>query len=225
MALSDYQTLVADLVRDDADRITAGQVDEAIATAVERYSQDRPRMKVEDLAGVSGQRLTLPGAWQADFSELASLEYPVGDIPPTFIEADRWSLYDEPAAQKIMLLDSLPAGSTVRARYTIRHVVDAGTDSITLQHREAVAKYAASQLCGQLAAFYANETDSTIAADSVRQTTKAQAYRDRERDYRKAYLDAVGVEEKTGTPAGVVVNLHSYDSHGQDFLQHPRRFR
>lgn len=223
--LSDYQILVTDLVRDDANRISAGQLDAAIATAVARYSQDRPRRKVEDLAGVSGRLLALPVAWQADFSELQSLEYPIGDMPPTLIEADRWSLYDEPAAQKIMLLDSLPSASTVRAVFTIRHTLDVATDTIPLQHREATSRYAASLLCDQLASFYANEGDSTIAADATRNQPKSEAYRNRARDYRKQYQDAVGVDDKTAAPAGVVVNLHSYDSHGQDFLQHPRRFR
>lgn len=223
--LSDYQTLVTDLVRDDAGRISTPQRDAAIATAVERYGSDRPRLKVEDLAGVSGTLLALPAGWQADFSALASLEYPVGNVPPTCIAQDRWSLYDEPAAKKIMLLDSLPAASTVRATFTVRHALDATTDTIPLQHREACAKYAAGLLCDQLASFYANETDSTIAADSVRQTSKAEAYRSRARDYRRQYQDAVGVDDKTAAPAGVVVNLHSADSRGQDFLQHPRRYR
>lgn len=222
---SDYQILVTDLVRDDADRISAGQLDDAIAAAVARYSQDRPRRKVEDLAGVSGQLIALPAAWQADFSELRSLEYPVGNMPPTMIEADRWSLYDEPAAQKIMLLDSLPAASTVRATFTIRHALDASSDTIPLHHREATARYAASLLCDQLASFYANEGDSTIAADATRNQPKSEAYRNRARDYRKQYQDAVGVDDKTAAPAGVVVNLHSNNSQGQDFLQHPRRFR
>lgn len=223
--LSDYQTLVTDLVRDDADRISAGQLDDAISSAVARYSQDRPRRKIEDLAGVSGRLLALPAAWQADFSELQNLEYPIGDMPPTLIEADRWSLYDEPAAQKIMLLDSLPAASTVRATFTIRHTLDSGADTIPLQHREACAKYAASLLCDQLASYYANEGDATIAADATRNQPKSEAYRSRARDYRKQYQDAVGVDDKTAAPAGVVVNLHSYDSQGRDFLQHPRRFR
>lgn len=223
--LSDYQTLVTDLVRDDADRISAGQIDDAIAVAVERYSQDRPRRKVEDLAGVSGQMLALPAAWEEGFSDLESLEYPVGNVPPTPIDADRWSLYDEPAARKIMLLEGLPAGSTVRAAFSIRHTLDAAADTIPLQHREPVAKYAASLLCDQLASFYANEGDSTIAADATRNQPKSEAYRNRARDYRKQYQDAIGVDDKTAAPAGVVVNLHSYDSRGQDFLQHPRRLR
>lgn len=205
--LLDYQTLVIDLVRDDAARITPAQRDSAIARAVLRYSEDRPVDKVEDITGASGQTLALPAGWVAGFSVLKSLESPVGDIPPTFIPVDQWAQYRTPSGEAIQLQNGLPAASTVRATYTTRHTLDASTDTIPLGDRDAVASYAASLLCGQLATFYANDSDSTIQADRVAQTSRSQAYRTRERDLRKAYTDALGVEDKEATPGGVVVQI------------------
>lgn len=203
--LSDYQTLVTDLVRDDAARITDEQRDSAIATAVTRYSADRPRRKAEDLTPVSGKLLALPAGWQADFSRLQSIEYPLGEVPPTLIEPDQWAMYLGTSAEQIALVSALPAGSTVRATYTIRHQVDDTTDTIPAEDRDAVARFAAANLCDQLAAFYANDSDSTIQADTAKSEPRSTAYGRRAKQYRDFYLHHLGLDEKNTQPAGAVV--------------------
>lgn len=224
--LADYQQLVIDLVRDDAAKIAAAERDRAIAAAVLRYSGDKPDDKVQDLTPESAQVLPLPAAWEIDFSVLLDLEHPIGNVPPTFIAQDRYGLYKAPAATKIHLLDGVAvAANSVRATFTIRHVVDAVTDTVPLQHREPVAAWASALLCDQLAAFYSGGTDASIQADSVQQQSKAQEYSARARVLRKRYLDEIGVEEKKSAPAGVVVNLDLPDSRGQDRITHGARFR
>lgn len=224
--LIDYQTLATELVRDDAGKIVAAERDRAIGAAVLRYSTDRPREKVQDLTPASAQLLPLPAAWEDGFSVLLELEHPIGQIPPSLIPQDRYALYQEPAAVKIQLIDGVAvAANNVRAKYSIKHQVDAGVDTIPLQHREPVACWAAAMLCDQLAAFYSGGTDTSIQADSVQQTTKAQDYSARARSLRKRYLDELGVEEKKSAPAGVVVNLDQVDSRGEDRLLHVARFR
>lgn len=219
--LSDYQTLVTDLVRDDAGKISTGQRDSAIAGAVERYSQDRPVEKAADLVGVSGQLIALPAAWEAEFSTLKSLEYPVGDVPPSFLQNDAWALYRDVDALRIMLAASLPVASTVRAVFTVRHTLTTLVDTIPTNRREAVAKLAAASLCDQLAAFYANDTDSTIGAGMVQGQTKSQAYAARARDYRKQYQESVGVTDTSAAPASAVAVMRPKDGHGQPRLFHP----
>lgn len=224
--LVDYQTLVTELVRDDAAKIAVAERDRAITAAVLRYSSDKPQTKVQDVSPESSQVLPLPAAWEAGFSVLLELEHPIGDIPPTFLKQDRFGLYQDPAATKIKLIDGVAvAANNMRASFTIKHLVDAVADTIPLQHREPVACWAAASLCDQLAAFYSSGTDSTIQADSVEQRSKAQEYSARARTLRKRYLDEIGVEDKKGAPAGVVVNLDQDDSQGQDRLTHPRRYR
>lgn len=219
--LADYQALVTDFVRDDASKITPSQLTTAISAAVERYSQDRPVDKAVDLAGVSGMLIALPAAWEADFSSLKSLEYPVGSVPPAYLGNDAWSIYLDTGGPKIMLASSLPAASTMRAVFTVRHTLTALADTIPLRHREAVAKAAAASLCDQLAALYANDTDSTINAGMVQGQTKSQAYAARARDYRKQYQDSIGVTDKAAAPASAVASLRPKDGRGQLRLYHP----
>jgi len=126
----------------------------------------------------------------------------------------------------IQLLDAVAvAANNVRATYTIRHVVSISADTIPIEDREPVACWAAAVLCEQLAALYSGNTDSTIQADSVQQTTKAQEYAARARQLRKRYIDELGIDEKRSEPAGVVVNLDFPDSHGQERLTHHSQFR
>lgn len=228
MQLADLQKLVIDLVRDDTDRFAAPGVDTALGRALTRYSADRPRPVVADLTVAAGGHLVdLPEDWEDGFSGLTGVEHPVGEVPPRRLAADAFGLYRLPSGIKILLIDALAPGATVRVGYTLRHVLDSDTNTIADEHAEAVAKWAAALLCDQLAAFYANETDSTIQADSVRQQTKAQAYRASARDYRKAYSDQVGVADRASVPAGAVVTLKSTDSLGGPRLFHPpgRRLR
>jgi hypothetical protein len=223
--LTDYQTLVTEFARDDAGRIQTAERDRAIQLAVQRYSKDIERVKVEDKVVTNGNTLALPSAWEADASELRSLEYPIGMVPPAYLSNERYGLYQNPTAIVIMLLDAVAAGASIRVTYTITHVVSTVADSIPVKDREPVSCWAAALLCDQLAAFYSGGSDSTIQADSSPGQTRAQEYSARAKTLRKRYLDELGIDDKRNVAAGAVVNLNATDSQGRDRLTHPARFR
>jgi hypothetical protein len=224
--LSDHQTLVIELTRDDAAKIQAAERDRAIDLAVKRYSKDRPRETTQDVTPEDANHLPLPALWETDFSELRSLEYPIGSVPPNTISQERYSFYRSPTAVKLQLLDAVAiAANNVRATFTVRHALSMSADTIPVEDREPIACWAAAILCDELAALYSGNTDSTIQADSVQQTSKAQEYSARAKALRKRYMDELGVEDKRSEPAGVVVNLDFPDSQGQDRLTHRSAFR
>lgn len=223
--LSDYQTLATELVRDDAGRIVTAERDRAIQMAVQRYSKDIERLKVEDVVATGTNTLPLPAAWEAGASELRSLEYPIGNVPPSYLSAERYSLYQLPASTIIMLRDAVATGATIRASYTITHVVSTVADTIAVKDREPVACWASALLCDQLAAFYSGGSDSTIQADSAPGQSRAQEYSARARALRKRYLDELGIDDKRNVAAGTVVNLNATDSRGGDRLTHQAGYR
>lgn len=225
MALSDIQSIVDDLLRDDAGRITPTQRDIAIATAVTRYSKDRPRKKVEDIVAPGGNLLPLPSAWEADFSQVKSLEYPIGNVPPAIISAQDYELYTSPSAVLIMVRDSLGINENVRATFTITHEVSVAADTVPLGDREAVCCLAAASLCDQLAGLYSGDYDSTIQADSVNHQSKAAEFASRARALRKRYLDELGIDAKKNVAAGAVVDLNLSNSQGGVRLTHRRGYR
>lgn len=225
MPLIDYQTLVDKLVRDDASRIESSDRDDAIGLAVEQYSKDRPDDKVEDVVSAGGRYLDYPAAWQADFSEMQSLEHPIGEFPPSFINPADWTVYASPGAEQLLLRIELDANATVRTTYSIRRVLTDSADTIPVGDREPVACYAAAVLCEQLATFYSGDSDSTLEADSVNQSSKAREFSSRAKGLRKRYFDALGIDPKRNVAAGVVVDHDGVNSLGQDRLQHPGRLR
>jgi hypothetical protein len=145
---------------------------------------------VVDLANVSGQRLAVPEGWQAGRSRVVEIEYPVGDVPPSFVDSTRLQVAAKPdGSEEILLYDALPAGSTVRLTFTLDHQVDSQTDTVPVRMVYGVCALAASIVCGQLASLYANQSDSTIQADSVEHKSKSELYRARERQYfEQAYI-------------------------------------
>lgn len=225
MPLADYQTLVDKLVRDDSGKIAIADRDEAIARAVSRYSQDRPREKAEDVAADGTNYLALPAGWQADFSALRSVEYPIGDNPPSFLDQEEIGFYRTPTALLIMLADAIAAAQSVRLNYTIRHLVDGSNDTIRSDDREPVCAYAAAILLDQLASLFAGDNNPTIQADNVDHNSKGREYASRASSLRKRYFDTLGIDPKRQVAAGVVVDLDLRDSQGNDRLLHPRRYR
>lgn len=222
--LSDYQTLVTDLVRDDAAKIQTAERDRAIQLAARRYSKDRERIKVEDLTPTDANTLPLPASWEADHSEMRSLEFPIGRIPPVYLEQGRWAFYDTPSAQVIKTLDAVAvAANAVRSRYTITHVLSSSVDTIPVGDREPVACWAAAILCDELAAFYSGQSDSTIQADSVQAGSRAQEFAKRAVSLRKRYENELGVNDRRNVAGGTVVNLDMKDSQGLPRLTHPMR--
>jgi hypothetical protein len=224
--LADYEQLVKDFTRDDALKLLIADYDRAIAMAVQRYSKDRERPKVEDVTPTDANTLPLPAGWQADFSELRSLEYPIGQNPPSYLDQSRYAIYRAPASLVIKTIDAVNvAANTVRAAYTIAHQVEVATDTIPVADREPVAKWAAAICCEQLAALYSGNTDSTIQAATVENKSKAGEYSSRAKSLRKNYLDELGVDDKRNVAAGTVVTLPETDSRGQPRLTHSELYR
>lgn len=226
MSLTDYQTLTMALTRDDAGKLTSADRDAAIAAAVRRYSEDRPRPWVEDVTATAANLAPLPASWEADFSAIRSIESPVDNVPPTYLESDAWWLYqDTSQVERIQLRDAVNVGDELRVTFTVRHTVSSSTDTIRQNDREAVCCWAAALLCDQLAAQYANSGDSTLQADSVDHTSRAREYGSRAGKLRQRYFDGVGVDPKRNGAGGTTVNWQTGLQGGGDRLTHPRRFR
>ncbi|HEY9081338.1 hypothetical protein [Magnetovibrio sp.] len=225
MALSDFQDLVDDLVRDSGGKITTADRDQAIALAVLRYSKDRPRVVTEDVTCVAGSFQALPASWEAEFSVITELEYPIGNVPPALLNPEGWDLYQGLNGFEIMLAETMAADATLRVRFTAKHTVDGVTDTVPEHDREAVSAWAAAVLLDQLAALHTGKKQSTLKSDSVDHGSIGGGYARRAKEQRQRYFDELGLDPKRNVAAGAVVNLQMDDSRGRDRLTHPRRFR
>jgi len=220
--LTDFQSLVDALVRDESGTIAASARDQAIALAATRYSADRPATSVVDVVAADGFFLDLPAGWVAGFSRVLELECPPDRVPPVLIRPDRWSMYQGIAATRIMLADGIAGGTTVRIRFTIPHQVTDLVDTIPEQDREAVANWAAALLLDELANAFSGHSQPTIQADSVNHQSKGRDYGRRAETSRQLYLDHLGIDPKRNVAAGAVVTIPSRNSLGGPRLVHRR---
>lgn len=214
MSFSALSDLVTDLVPDTGARLTAGAMGRALEAARVQYSKDRPRLVLEDITAVAGNRQALPLGWLPG-AALVSLEYPVGQFPPVMLGPAEFGLLSTPAGDEIGLLNAVPAGEVLRVGFTAPHVLTASPDTCTIPagHFEAVACWAAALLCDQLAAAYADNTDPTIAVDRVDYTSPSRTWAGRAKAYRERYAQLVGVtglaqgERATTAPACAEADL------------------
>ncbi|MFP4004899.1 MAG: hypothetical protein ACLFV8_14080, partial [Alphaproteobacteria bacterium] len=158
--LSDFQSIVDNLVPDPGTLLAAGSRDQAIDLAVLRYSTDRPRPAIEEVTSPGGEFLDLPPGWETDFSVLTEVRNSSG----LELEAE---LDLTLSGVKIRLASPLTVGAMAEILYTVRHQVDAGQDTVPLKDREAVCYWAASVLLEQMATLYAGHRQPTVQADSV----------------------------------------------------------
>lgn len=202
----------ASILEDPAD------FDAAIAEALNRYSKHRPRLVVDDVPGQDGPDIALPVGWVTDFSAIDSIEFPIGNVPETFIDRTGWRFYKTPTDTFIRFTEARPASDEeARITFTALHT----EPTLPPVDVEAVANLAASFCCGQLARHYGQTSDPTIQADSVNYRSKGDEYARRAKELEAQYKNHVGIKESDTTPAAMAVAPAPDDSRVR--LTHTRR--
>lgn len=226
--------IVKQLVQDDAVKLADfAEYDTAIASAISgRYSKDRPLVKAKEYTGDGAAYLfALPTAtppavaWIDQFSTIVSVEYPIDQRPPVFLDAREVSVdFVTETTKKLILHDTTPENTVkLRLRYTTQRVAEA---DVLATDQDAVAKLAASVCCRMLAGIYAQTSDPTIAADVVNYRTKAQEYTALADKLEKAYRSQMGQDKEDTPPSSSGwVNWDTRLQSGYDYFQHPRARR
>jgi hypothetical protein len=245
MIFTDFETGVTSRIQSTGGKLSQTDQDDAITQAVKRYSKDRPREMVTDITGVNPASAILalpagpstpPEAFEDGFSVIRSIEFPVGNLPLTFLEGDDWFLYRTPAGPKIALNSLVPTtNDTLRVTWTVRHNqgtsgAQAVATTVPDADFEAVCDLAASFCCDKLSAVYARTNDSTIQADAVNYRSKSQEYASLGKQFKKRYDDHIGIEESGSGSAGssptagafAIGDMNLTQGSGVDRLTHRR---
>lgn len=181
--------------------------DRAIAQAVLQYSLDAPRRLHEDVADPGGWVLPLPAAWVEGRSTLVAVENPVGYAPMRVLEA-AVLLSIAGDGYQVVLADEMVATGLTRVHFTAPHVVTGDESTIPAEHENAVACWAAAELCRQLATQKGHERDATIGAAAVAGNTQSGDLARRAREWLNQYRQVLGVPDpdaKTGPKAAGAV--------------------
>ncbi|GER92684.1 hypothetical protein A45J_0402 [hot springs metagenome] len=222
--LSGIRTKVIGIVSDDSGKLTnPGDYDRNIAAAIAIYSKHRPNLKVVDITGNGGHDYDLPSGWIDEFSVIKSIEYPIGDVPATLIDNDKYEIYQSPTAKKIRLINDTPSASeSFRVTFTTLRTDTTIPDGDI----DALCNLASALCLEELANAYAQTSDSTIAADSVNYRTKSFDFAQRAKRLMQLYKEHMGIREDDITqPASAVIDLDIKYPGGGERLTHPRSRR
>ena len=229
MNRQDYITAIGQFVQGEIPLAEADKI-LAISMAVKVHSRHKPRVVVEDESGAAAfdYALSLLASWADGFSSIKSVEYPVDDDDetPDILPDDEWAIYEKPAGKYLRFLAATPAATeSFRVTYTALHTCTDVACTVDDFDDEAVQALAAAYFCGMLATYYAQSTDSTIAADSVQHGSRSRDYAARAKSYRKLYFDHLGIEEGKTPAASVTRDQDIKGSWAADKLTHRQKYR
>jgi len=216
--LADILAEVIAIVKDDSGKLTnPDDYETGINAALMEYSRIKPLPVIDDIYGDGTSQVNLPAGWTPEFSVVRSIEYPIGDFPPTVLDEEDYYITDRSG---IMTLNfTLAATDRVRVTYTMLRTADDIPD-IDLH---AICQLAAAHSLETLANAYTQTGDSTINADVVNYRTKSGEFAARAKQLRKLYKEHMGIKDDDTTPAATVVaDLGMNYPGGSDRLTHPR---
>ena len=221
-------------------------LDNAIAAAVAKYGQDRPRVVVADVTGNGTPFYVLVGsgavlsAWADQSSVIEHIEYPAAavgaDHVPTYLSRqDDWQEdYRDASKTYLRLLSVSPSASeTLRITYTAPHTHTSVTDTVPSADLEALYDLAAHYACLTLGTKMAGSSDSVISADSVNYRDSQLRYRQQAQDWLASYNRRMGIATGDGASAGggkggasaVADWDRGYQNGRMPFLTHHPRWR
>lgn len=202
--------------------------------AVREYSRYNPRDVRAGVRGAGIALYSLPASFDPGFSEIVSVEFPVGSNPPEFLHDDEWHLFEKGGntlgpGTRIQLTQVTPGdGEYFVVAFTRQHSVDSSSTTIEDADFQGVSLLQAAYACEAAATRLSDSTDSTIVGDSVRHETQREAYESRASAYRKLAYQSLGLPlgedgELANAPYGIDVDWDLKYQHGERFAWHRRR--
>jgi len=234
--ISDATARVTALLREEGDETANRLVDPTdivafLDWACRRYSAERPDEAAQDLTGDGTCYLDLPSGWTDGLSAIVSVEYPLDQTPPVYLDARSFTTYVRPTETGYetvlrFLYGSIALGQQVRVTYTAERSFAA--QNVLAVDFDAVCALATSRAADTIAAKYARSHEPLISADvSGGGQTKVQAWQSIARRWQ-----AVWDQHSQGlaSPASGVVNWDTQltadpewaTAAGRDHLTHTR---
>ncbi len=216
-----------------ADDNELAQVDRSriLASAIERYSHDRPDEITEDESGDGGRYYAITGlaSWVDDFSHIISIQYPAptvaSDETPVYLDAKDWDddYYDGSTRYIFFPNHSISSGEAFRVRYTAPYAKSSGAYATPSQDFYAICNLAAGLTCQSIAVKYARTHDSSISVDSNDHAGRSERFAARAREligYYNEHMNLItGDAASRQGPAGVFVDLDT-SPRGRRYLVH-----
>lgn len=209
MSLAAITTLVDDKLASAAlgSGYDTGARNRAIAEALRQYGVDVPRQLAVEVEHVTGSTLPVPTGWVAGRSVLGAVEYPLDHVPPSLL--DDSAVRQATGGAWLVYLRAQLSDATVRVHFSAPHAIDGST--VPDEHCNAVACWAAAELCRQMATRYASDVDATMGAAAVNNQSRSGDMARRAREWAQTYRATLGLPDPdkvtVGGAAGAVVSF------------------
>ena len=229
---ANVRAIMSGLIQDAAGKLPVTTRNQAIRSALSLHAQNIPAIKFQIVTGVSDGCARTPTGWADEMSQIKQLEYPLNDRPPVYLEEEDFSVIAAATAAtpyRILFINSTPAATApFGVRFTAPHFLGATASQNTIPdaHIDAVANLSASIACQQLSAFYSQQGDNLINADSVNNQSKTPNYLQLAKVFMSYYVKFFKIDEQGFAKAATInIDIDRRFSWGEDFMYHPRRWR
>ena len=229
---ADVRAIMSGLIQDAAGKLTVTTRNQAIRQAIGLHAQNIPAIKFQIITGVSDGCARTPTGWVDEVSQIKQLEFPLNDRPPIYLEEEDFQVIAAATAAtpyRILFINSTPAATApFGVRFTAPHHLGATASQNTIpdHHIDAVASLAAHVACTQLSAFYSQQGDNTIQADSVNNQQKNPNYLQLSKVFMSYYTKFFKIDEHGFTKAASLsVDIDRKFQWGADFFYHSKRWR
>jgi len=183
---------------------------EAITVAVGDYSRDNPFDTMVNMAGDGTKQYNLPSTFTWKFSNILAVEYPIDNIPRTFIDERWFGKYRnvDGSSPQLLLYRNTPAvGETLRVHYTYysEDIEDVDTEDI-----RGVLNLCASYACLYGATKFAQQANDSRSIDFADRGAMADTLMRLAEYFEQKYKDRIFGDQTTHTPMSKVENLDTY---------------
>lgn len=233
-ALTDWGVKVRALVQvADRRKLPTDRIEAAgLRPAFTRFSTERPRRLVAELAGAGSPYFDLPDGWVPGVSQLNRVEMPARENPPCYLSDEAWLLVPSPddvTVEKIVAVNAAAVGTYVRLYYTAPWpfpTADPTVDATSDGAFEAVSALAASLIIGGLN-FDAARRRAELAAkpDAKPAGIPDQSLLAAAKAYEAIYLRYLGIDPSTpGTSTTPAVSVPLQFDPQRDSMFHGGRW-
>jgi hypothetical protein len=207
--LNDYLTEIQDIAQDKAPNVSfPDKVKGAFLRALECYNQDRPLIKVVEVAATESGDVPLASltGYAYEFSDQIDIEYPINDVwEPRYLDRSAWMFLRKPSGLLVRLLSRPPAGELIRFTYPIPHVVDDNGSTVPATDFYALCKKGAAEVLKMISRSKAGNTENTFLNADIAQFGQQQdKYRTAARDLDREYAEHMAKSVKPVSSTMVV---------------------
>lgn len=230
--LTDLRTRVTALLQEDAKFLTSDEIDEAINQALLQVNHDKPFTVPVDITGDGTQTYALPATFEKEFSDIKTVEFPAGEIPPIFLDReDDWRFYEDPSKPsgsqlRLLMLSRTPSATeTIRVTIVIERVLTETTSNLNATSFSAMVYKTLVLANRALAQIFSQTTNPTIEADAVDYGGRSQNFLFLAERWETQYKQIIGFGEESIEAAQAILEADILFAHGEDMLFHPARDR